>query len=224
MTEFPSPTERTVASSLLLLSYGPVFISPTRSRSVEESSYESKWCDEGLTSNLSLVLGSTGSGSCGSALSSDGSDREFEIDYAGDRFHLMNFKIARKRRSQVTWGSFDFVNSVCNLSTCSVVSKEESSCLSTGSSEVSTIASRIKLKNQKSYEKVRVDVKRKKKKNESSRSSSIRRRAKDILEFLSSASSSSEVHIRQILGNTPDTSKALRMYTLQLPSTQTFYP
>ncbi|KAJ0246747.1 hypothetical protein HA466_0172450 [Hirschfeldia incana] len=199
MTEFPSTTEITVASSLLLLSYRPVFISPTRSRSVEESSYASKWCDEG-TSNLSLSLGSTGSGSWGSALSSDGNNRGFEIKYAGDRFSLMNLKIARKRRSQVTWGSFNFVHSVCNLSTCSIVSKEESSCLSTGSSEV---------RNQKSCEKVRVDVK--KKKNESSRSSSIRRRAKDILEFLSSASSSDEVHIRQILGNTPDTSKALRM-------------
>ncbi|KAL0714661.1 hypothetical protein Bca4012_021640 [Brassica carinata] len=208
MTEFPSTTEITVASSLLLLSYGPVFISPTRSRSVGESSYASKWCDEG-TSNLSLSLGSNGSGSCGSALSSDGNGRGFEIDYAGDRFHLMNLKIARKRRSQVAWGSFNSVSSVCDLSICSVVSKEESSCLSTGSSEVTTTASRIKLKNQKSNEKVRTDVK--KKKNECSRSSCIRRRAKDILEFLSSASSSSEVQIRQSLGNTPDTSKALRM-------------
>ncbi|CAG7865832.1 unnamed protein product [Brassica rapa] len=212
MTEFPSTTEITVASSLLLLSYGPVFISPTRLGSVEKSSYVSKWREEG-SSNLSLILKSTGSGSFGSALSSDGNDRGFEIKYAGDRFSLMNLKIARKRRSQVTWGSFNFVNSVCDLSTCSVDSKEESSCLSTGSSEVTTTASRSKLRNQKSHERVRVEVKKK----ESSRSSSIRRRAKDILEFLSSASAS-EVQIRQILGNTPDTSKALRMYALQLSS------
>ena len=84
------------------------------------------------------------------------------------------------------------MNSVCDLSACSVDSKEESSCLSTGSSEVSTTASRIKLINQKSYEKLRVVVKKK----ESSRSSSIRLRAKNILEFLSSASAS-EVQIRQ---------------------------
>ncbi|CAN7095285.1 unnamed protein product [Brassica rapa subsp. narinosa] len=212
MTEFPSTTERTAASSLLLLSYAPVFISPTRLASVEKSSYVSKWREEG-SSNLSLILKSTGSGSFGSALSSDGNDRGFEIKFAGDRFRLMNLKIARKRRSQVTWGSFDFVNSVCDLSTCSVDSKEESSCLSTGSSEVTTTASRVKLRNQKSYERVRVEVKKK----ESSRSSSIRRRAKDILEFLSSASAS-EVQIRQILGNTPDTSKALRMYALRLSS------
>lgn len=54
---------------------------------MEESSYESKWCDEG-TSNLSLMsLRSTGSGSCGSALSSDGNNR------GRDRFHLMDFKV-----------------------------------------------------------------------------------------------------------------------------------
>ncbi|CAH8384734.1 unnamed protein product [Eruca vesicaria subsp. sativa] len=231
MTEFPSTTEITVASSLLLLSYAPVFISPTRShlttnsfqnfqanyeksrsrsvkisivvvcdyrsRSVEESS----WCEEG-----SLILGSNGSGSCGSALSSDRNNLGFEFSYAGDRFSLTNLKIARKRRSQVIWGS------VCDLSTFSVDSKEESSCLSTGSSEVSTFASRMNLRKQRSYEKVRVEVKKKKEnKNESSRSSSIRRRAKEILEFLSTGSSSSELQIRQVLGNTPDTSKALRM-------------
>uniref|UniRef100_A0A0D3DTY1 WIBG Mago-binding domain-containing protein n=1 Tax=Brassica oleracea var. oleracea TaxID=109376 RepID=A0A0D3DTY1_BRAOL len=195
-----------------------------RLRSVEKSSYVSKWCEEG-SSNLSLILKSTGSGSFGSVLSSDGNDRGFEIKYAGDRFSLMNLKIARKRCSQATCESFNFVYFVCDLSTCSVDSKEESSYLSTGSSEVSTTASISKLRNQKSYKRVKVEVKKK----ESSRSSSIRRRAKDILEFLSSASAS-EVQIRQILGNTPDTSKALRMYSHHTSLHQTidilvtFYP
>ncbi|CAA7060590.1 unnamed protein product [Microthlaspi erraticum] len=210
MAEFPCAIERTAASSLLLLSYGPVFFSPTRSGSVEESSYVSKWCDEG-SSNLSLILGSTGSRSCASAVSSDGSfgksnDSGFKINYSGDPFHLVNFKTPRKRRSQVICESFNSkptqvkMNSACDLSTCSVDSKDESSCLSTGSSEVSSIQSRAKLRNQT----------KKKKEYSTGRSISIRRRAKDILEFLSSASSS-EVHIRQILGDSPDTSKALRM-------------
>lgn len=127
-------------------------------------------------------------------------------------FNVWFTQTARKRRSQVICGSFSIkptqvmMNSVCDLSTCSVDSKDESSCLSTGSSEVSSIQSRTKLGNQT----------KKKKESSTSRSISIRRRAKDILEFLSSASSS-EVHIRQILGDSPDTSKALRMYTL-LPS------
>ncbi|KAF2617345.1 hypothetical protein F2Q68_00041689 [Brassica cretica] len=157
MTEFPSTTEITVASSLLLLSYGPVFFSPTRLGSVEKSSYVSKWCDEG-SSNLSLILKSTGSGSFGLVLSSDGNDRGFEIKYAGDRFSLMNLKVRtlhhvsviqsnrnrvdcsldrmELKHWEVTCESFNFVNSVCDLSTCSVDSKEELSCLSTGSSEV----------------------------------------------------------------------------------------
>ncbi|CAN8254405.1 unnamed protein product [Cochlearia groenlandica] len=222
MTEFPSTTERTVASSLLLLSYGPVLFSHTRSRSVEDSSCVKKLCNEG-----SLMLGSnTGSRSCGSDLSSDGSfanrnDLGFKFDFnGGDPFRLVDFKTARKRRSQVTWGSMSYnkaensmMNHVYDLSTCSVDSKEESSCLSTGSNDVSSIESKIK--NQRSKEKLRVveeeaKSKRKKKESSSSRSSSIRRRAKDILEFLSLASSS-EVQIRLILGDSPDTSKALRM-------------
>lgn len=120
---------------------------------------------------------------------------------------------ARKRRSQVIWGSFNskpkqlMMDPACDLlSTCSIESKDES-CLSTGSSEVSSVESRIKTRTQKSNEKLRPEGKKMK---ESSRSISIRRRAKDILEFLSSASSS-EVQIRQILGDSPDTSKALRM-------------
>lgn len=131
-------------------------------------------------------------------------------------FNVWFTQTARKRRSQVICGSFNskptqlMMNSVCDLSTCSVDSKDESSCLSTGSSEVSSIQSRTKLRNQ---------TKKKKKETSTSRSVSIRCRAKDILEFLSSASSS-EVHIRQILGDSPDTSKALRMYTL-LPSRAT---
>lgn len=146
----------------------------------------------------------------------------WKTDGANTYFNVWFTQTVRKRRSQVIWGSFDIkqthlmMKSVCDLSTCSVDSKDESSCLSTGSSEVSSIESRIKLRNQKSNEKLRVEGEKMKRKKESSRSSSIRRRAKDILEFLSSVSSS-EVQIRQILGDSPDTSKALRMYTL-LPS------
>ncbi|CAA7060191.1 unnamed protein product [Microthlaspi erraticum] len=74
-----------------------IVLGDNRSGSVEESSYVSKWCDEG-SSNLSLILGSTGSRSCASAVSSDGSfgksnDSGFKINYSGDPFHLVNFKV-----------------------------------------------------------------------------------------------------------------------------------
>ena len=72
-----------------------------RLRSVEKSSYVSKWCEEG-SSNLSLILKSTGSGSFGSVLSSDGNDRGFEIKHAGDRFILMNLKVRTLHHVSVT--------------------------------------------------------------------------------------------------------------------------
>ncbi|KAH0884172.1 LOW QUALITY PROTEIN: hypothetical protein HID58_060268 [Brassica napus] len=128
---------------------------------------------------------------------------------------LYQAMIARKRHSQVTLGSFNFVNSVCDLSACSVDSKEESSCLSTGSSEVSTTASRIKLINQKSYEKLRVVVKKKV--------------AGQVLYALEQKTYWSffpqPLLLRFKSGNTPDTSKALRMYALRLSShtTQTHF-
>jgi len=81
-----------------------------RSESVEESSYVRKWCHEG-SSNLSLMLGSSGSRSCGSALSSDGSfgmseDREFKINYTGDPFRLMNFKVRNSSSSRLCFRVF----------------------------------------------------------------------------------------------------------------------
>lgn len=81
------------SSSLFLI----IVLGYNRSGSVEESSCVRKWCDEG-SSNLSLMLGSTGSRSCASALSSDGSfgksnDRGFKINYSGDPFHLADFKV-----------------------------------------------------------------------------------------------------------------------------------
>lgn len=81
-----------------------------RSESVEESRYVRKWCDEG-SSNLSLMLGSSGSRSCGSALSSDGSfgmseDRGFKFSYTGDLFHLMNFKVRNSSSSRLCFTLF----------------------------------------------------------------------------------------------------------------------
>jgi len=45
----------------------------------------------------------------------------------------------------------------------------------------------------------------------------IRRRAEAIMRLLSGGGCASEVRIRQILGDSPDTSKALRMFALSLP-------
>lgn len=120
-------------------------------------------------------------------------------------------QIAKKRRTNVIWSSVDLKPTHSknpefddNLSNDS----KEESCLSTGSSEISSTESRIKTI---SHEKPHREAKKK----ESHRSSSVRRRAVKILEFLSNGCSS-EVKIRQVLGDSADTSKALRMYILCL--------
>ncbi|VVB03049.1 unnamed protein product [Arabis nemorensis] len=200
MNEFPSSIDREVASSLLLLSSGPS--SSDRSGSEGKTVSVSESYGQGSLS-LSLSFVSSETRSCESVLSNNVSYRK------RSEYDFMNFKIAKKSRTNVIWSSVDSkpTNSKNhelddNLSKCSSNSKEES-CLSTGSSEISSTASRIKTI---SHEKPH----RESKKRESHRSSSIRRRAVKILEFLSNGYSS-EVKIRQVLGDSADTSKALRM-------------
>ncbi|XP_024004179.1 uncharacterized protein LOC18027810 [Eutrema salsugineum] len=147
--------------------------------------------------SLSLSFVTTGTRSCDSSISNNDSSRKRS---EGD---IMNFKIAKKLRTKVIWSSADLKPTKNpEFDALSSDSKEES-CLSTGSSEISSTESRIKItSHEKPY--------RESKKKESHRSSSVRRRAVKIMEFLST-SCSSEVKIRQVLGDSADTSKALRM-------------
>ncbi|KAF8094405.1 hypothetical protein N665_0364s0026 [Sinapis alba] len=203
MTEFPSSIEREVASSLLLLlSSDPVsFSSPSsdRSGSEEENHF---LCGE-IKGQVSMSFVSTRS--CDSVLSNSDGSSSYRKSSEDD---FMNFKIARKRRTNVVYSSVDSkaVKHSKNRE-FDDLSKEES-CLSTGSNEVSSTESRIKAT---SHEKLHGESKKK----ESHRSSSVRRKAGKILEFLDT-SCSSEVKIRQVLGDNADTSKALRMYIIQL--------
>lgn len=84
------------SSSLFLI----IVLGYNRSGSGEESSYVRKWCDEG-SSNLSLMLGSTGSRSCASALSSDGS-----FGKGNDPFRLVDFKVRTLNHVSVSEYSF----------------------------------------------------------------------------------------------------------------------
>ncbi|KAH0889921.1 hypothetical protein HID58_052350 [Brassica napus] len=195
MTEFPSSIESEVASSLLLLSSDPiVFSSRSSDRSGSEEGNRSL-CGE-IDGQVSMSFVSKRS--CDSAISNSGSSyrKRSEDDF-------MNFKIARKRRTNVVYSSVDskLVTHSKNRE-IDDLSKEES-CLSTGSNEVSSTESRIIAA---SCEKPHRDSKKK----ESHRSSSIRRKAGKIMEFLDT-SASSELKIRQVLGDNADTSKALRM-------------
>ncbi|XP_057999438.1 uncharacterized protein LOC110639159 isoform X2 [Hevea brasiliensis] len=216
MTSFPSPLERTVASALLLLSNtNPLSPSPElgfdggsatvmTERSISESSSE-----ENLSSK-----------SHSSSLTSD-NDSSKEIRAAHNlrivavvaRCHEKKFKVVRKRRTKVSWIS-DHQEVVLALP-ARASSKSEStevSSLSSTSSADSSARSRYTIRGMERNQ-LEVCEKPKKCKVDSgygSGSNYIRRRAEAILEFLS-CGSSSEVRIRQVLGDSPDTSKALRM-------------
>ncbi|KAJ0262488.1 hypothetical protein HA466_0054080 [Hirschfeldia incana] len=197
-TEFPSSIEREIASSLLLLSSDQVLFSTPSVRSGSEE--ENRSLCGGINGQVSMSFASTRS--CDSAISNSGSS--YRKKSSEDDF--MNFKIAKKRRTNVVYSSVDTKaakHSKKNLE-FDDLSKEES-CLSTGSNEVSSTESRIKAT--ASREKLHGESK---KKESSHRSSSVRRKAGKILEFLDN-SCSSEVKIRQELGDNADTSKALRM-------------
>ncbi|KAL0844743.1 hypothetical protein Bca101_017989 [Brassica carinata] len=198
MTEFPSSIEREVASSLLLLYSDSILVSsPSSDRSGSEEEDHSL-CGE-IDGQVRTSFASTRS--CDSVLSNDASSsyrKSSEDDF-------MNFKIARKRRTNVVYSSVDskaVKHSKKSLEFDDL--SKESSCLSTGSNEVSSTESRIKAA---SHEKLHGESKKKESRH---RSSSVRRKAGKILEFLDT-SCSSELKIRQVLGDNADTSKALRM-------------
>ncbi|GAV63511.1 hypothetical protein CFOL_v3_07029 [Cephalotus follicularis] len=161
---------------------------------------------ESLSSSLVSSAGSkskskASSSSC-SVVTSDGSfqriqTRKLSIFAVVARCHEMKLKVVRKSRSKACFSSGHRKTfSVKPEKACSgSISTEarSSSCLSSSSSARS--GRRRKL--------VGSNV-------SGSGSANMRRRAEAILKFLSRGSSS-EVQIRQVIGDSPDTSKALRM-------------
>ncbi|OAY40433.1 uncharacterized protein LOC110623756 isoform X1 [Manihot esculenta] len=215
---FPSPLERTVASALLLLSNTkPLSPSPEfgfdggTDKALREGS-ESKSSSEEISSSKSHS----------SSLTSD-NDSSKEIRAAHNlrivavvaRCHEMKFKVVRKRRTKVIWSSDSEHPEVVLALPATVSSKSESteaSCLSSTSSAASSARSCYEIRSMKrnQMESCENPKRRKVDSGYGSGSSYMRRQAEKILDFLSRGSSS-EVRIRQVLGDSPDTSKALRM-------------
>ncbi|CAH1432252.1 unnamed protein product [Lactuca virosa] len=196
---FPNSTEEIVASALLLLSSSP--------------------CSEGTTctchsdcSESLLVCKSCSRSSASSTVSSDDASSD-EAHGPGLRMvasaiahseHEMKFKVVRKSRSKTLWISDCRKNSSLEqksfvVSGSSSETTEGSSCLSGGSS--SLVSSSESWKSKTKGEKPLAPVS----------SSHLIRRSEAILEVLAHNGSASEVRIRQLLGDSPDTSKALRM-------------
>lgn len=202
-SSFPTSEERIVASALLLLhTPSPKF----HSNEVHEDrrSFSSKRFRE-----ISVTTDSD-----------ESSDSDVSFFSATNRYHQMKFKIARKSRSKVvrTSSSCSGDRKVKSETTAKVsqtsFSGEATSCLSTTSS-----ARSLRYANRASKCRSVIDAEIKRETPPAAKlrvknpagTPHLRRRGDAILRFLSHGGWSSEVKIREILGDSPDTSKALRM-------------
>ncbi|GMI79644.1 hypothetical protein like AT3G57440 [Hibiscus trionum] len=198
MATFPSPLERTVASALLLLSTQP-------------SKLMIGCCDGETKGKTSILISSTESESCSSSLtthqfSSRKQQKKLRIVAAVARCHEIKLKVAKKRRSRVYRSSDNRkISSFRSLISSNMAKAETRSCLSSSSS--SGISSARSQRKTTKAEKIQ-------RKRRSGGPNHMRRRAEAILKLLSGGCFS-EVDIRRVLGDSPDTSKALRMLLKQ---------
>ncbi|XP_041023997.1 uncharacterized protein LOC121264762 [Juglans microcarpa x Juglans regia] len=237
MAEFPCPLERTVASALLLLSAippSPSIVSPPQIGS------EDQWLKDGRKTKSyreSLLLSDstavslknesrTVSMSCTSSLTSEGSSEDIiacrmRMIAVMARRHEMKLKvdlasafaIVRKSRSKTQYSSCDqeissaemVKMSSASVSTDASYLSSSSSPLSSGRSHRSGYVTRGEKTQKRLATTTREEIRRK-----HVGSVHMRRRSEDILKLLSGGCSS-ELKIRQLLGDSPDTSKALRM-------------
>ncbi|XP_076958149.1 uncharacterized protein LOC143633790 [Bidens hawaiensis] len=205
-SRFPNYDERIVASALLLLSSSP---------SIEE--FTGNYCNV----DPSLLFGKSLSRS--SASSTVSSDDESSDEGHGRRLRMvadavarsqreLKLKVVRKSRSKTLWisdsrRSSNTEQKLVTASSSSSLTTEHSSCLSVGSSSSGSWMS--KMRRQKS-------LAQKKKKLKPPAyllysSAHLHRRCEAILKVLARNGCASEVRIRQLLGDSPDTSKALRI-------------
>ncbi|KAI4300787.1 hypothetical protein L6164_034123 [Bauhinia variegata] len=221
MSPFPSSQERTVASALLLLSSttpSPSLSPPRFDSDVNELREErstNKSCRESFFTSVSKS-------SCSSLIHDDGSSEEVRARRmmffsAVARCREMTFKVVRKSRSKVLWDSTSSSDKKVTTGMASKVSpgsaSTEASCLSSSSSGVSSAGS-LRYINRARADTMLGMVREHDRKHLNPKhvtgSRHIRCRADAILKVLSDGGSS-EVRIRQLLGDSPDTSKALRM-------------
>ncbi|KAL5745571.1 hypothetical protein ACOSP7_026717 [Xanthoceras sorbifolium] len=210
---FPSPLERIVASALLLLSTtNPLSLSPPLFDTDGELLLKSKSdsIDEESVS-LESIGGSKRSAS--SLTSDDGSSdeiraRKLRIIAVVARCHEMNIQVVRKSRSNLRQKLETFVKPQppAKVVSSESVSIDAGSCLSSSTSVDSSARSQYARKGARNEPR---------KKNVRGGYNHIERRAEAILKLLSSDGCSSEVKIRRVLGDSPDTSKALRMLLKQ---------
>lgn len=149
------------------------------------------------------------------------------FDLVHDVIKLRNFvlwKIARKIRSKVAWTTScsgdrkPNAGELAKVLSPASLSGEVSSCLSSSSSGISSERSLRYAKRCRGaiVSVAGVNCETAAPSRCRAGSPNLRRRGEAILKLLSCCGGSSEVKIRQMLGDSPDTSKALRMYNLCL--------
>ncbi|KAI3772614.1 hypothetical protein L6452_03804 [Arctium lappa] len=207
---FPNSTEEIVASALLLLSSSPSTERITGKCHIDHS--------ENLLLSKSLSRSSASSTVSSDDVSSDeahGRGLHMVASAVADSDHEMKLKVVRKSRSKTLWISdcrkISNVGQKINVfaSGSSSETTEDSSCLSGGSS--SLVSSLESCKSKIMKEKPLAQDVKKKPSSSAVSSTHLLRRSEAILKVLARNGSASEVRIRQLLGDSPDTSKALRM-------------
>ncbi|KAG2687121.1 hypothetical protein I3843_09G038200 [Carya illinoinensis] len=192
MAEFPCPLERTVASALLLLSAippSPSLVSPPLESLLLSDSTAVSLKNKSRTVSMS----------CTSSLTSEGSSE----DIVACRMRMIAAMARRHEMKEIS--SDETVKmSPATVSTDASYLSSSSSPLSSGRSHRSSYVTRGE-KTQKRLATTCEEIRRK-----HVGSVHMRRRAEGILKLLSGGCSS-ELKIRQLLGDSPDTSKALRM-------------
>ncbi|KZV36357.1 hypothetical protein F511_03798 [Dorcoceras hygrometricum] len=181
---FPSNLERTVASVLLLLSS-----LPPKEMLDDFSTPESY-----QNSRVSVSKSSDGSWSSETSV-----DEPSAVTFVPRFHHELKLKVARKKRSKSIWVSEEVKLASSKPTTSSdcvsnITSADASSCLSSNTSV------RSHRTESKAIKKMRKPVV----------STHMGHQAEAILRILSKGNAS-EVKIRQLLGDSPSTSKALRM-------------
>ncbi|XP_010024070.2 uncharacterized protein LOC104414613 [Eucalyptus grandis] len=166
----------------------------------------------GSGSTLSLELAD--SKSCTSSKASGASPEDFRaqqlrIIAVAARFHEFKLQVARRARSKIIKSSDNWKSNAGKMvptSSSEFESTKAASGITSSSSEGSSAKNLGVQKFKKKREENRCEVLSRKR----AGSTHMRRQADAILTFLSGGCAS-EVKIRQVLGDSPDTSKALRM-------------
>ncbi|KAK8476382.1 hypothetical protein V6N11_012710 [Hibiscus sabdariffa] len=233
MATFPSPLERTVASALLLLSTQPsklmigccccdgetkgktsMLISSTESESCSSSLTNQQFCSRKQQKKLRIIAAVA---RCHEIKLKVPLPYSASPLFAAFCLFFVSFvwtlefkffdkleQVVKKRRSRIYRSSDNRkISSFRSLISSNMGKAGSTSCLSSSSS--SGISSARSQRKTTKAEKIQ-------RKRRSGGSNHMRRRAEAILKLLSGGCFS-EVDIRRVLGDSPDTSKALRMYT-----------